>query len=100
MKNGKATQDHPELPGFEPRVIIPTIMVPNGDGSFNVRAGKPQIVEEEIGCAEFARHTGYSHSWIMQLCQVGAIKATQRAKGGKYFIPRSELVNFKHNPNE
>ena len=94
----KQPSDHPEL--FAPTILIPAIVVPNGDGSFNVRAGKPQVVGEEISTAEFAKRTGYSHSWIMQLCQSGEIKATQRAKHGRYFIPISELQFFKKSTTE
>lgn len=89
-----------ELPDF--RVHVPIVKVPQPDGSVLVKAGKPQILENEIGTAEFARMTGMSQSYVELLCNEGKLqwrRMTPKAKS-KFLIPASEVTRYLgSNPN-
>ena len=80
-----------EIPAFRPQVIIPTVMVPRGDGSFIVTAGKPQVMGEEVSTKEFSKLTGLSPKQVAKMCEEGKLAHRQPGgPGGHYFIPRSE----------
>jgi len=100
----KRTIDNPDqldLPAAEfrvPRVFTPTVRVPQPDGSILFRAGKPQVVEDEVDSKTFARETGMSRSHVNYLCHIGEIKArhmTTRPRS-KYLIPVSEIERFRN----
>ena len=65
-------------PAAIPEVIIPAIRVPQSDGSVLFKAGKPVVVEAQIGTAEAARIMGMSRRWVIAECESGNFKTAHR----------------------
>ena len=99
----KSDDDHqiPLLPEFcAPRVIYPTITIPQGNGSFLISAGKPQIIGPEIGARQAAEILGLSVRQTEYLFEIGNFQTAHKPSGkprGKWLVQRSE-VEARKNP--
>lgn len=90
------SEDQLEWSEFKPIVQFPTIAIPQSDGSFIIKPGKPQVISGEVGCTQAAKLVGLSASRIMQLCSEGKIQARQPSGfKGKYLIPLSEIERLR-----
>lgn len=83
---------------FKPVVRFEPVMVPLGNGKFEVTAGKPIVsqADDEIDTAEFAKHARITQSYCQQLCSEGAIVARRMSgkKRSKFLISLSELTRY------
>ena len=81
-----------------PDIFIPTIRIPQPDGSLLIRAGKPVLVEPEMGTMEFSRLTHISREYVIELIQEGRITARRMSpkERSHYLIPRSEAERFRN----
>lgn len=88
----RVCDDQLEWPEFKPRISFNPVLIPQGDGSFLVKPGKPIVTGGEVSTAVFAKIAGLSQSRVIQLCQSGYLQY-RRPGGprGKMLIPRSEL---------
>jgi hypothetical protein len=94
---GRPNDNHQaELPLFSvPTVIVPAIRIPQPDGSILFKAGKPVVVEEQIGTAEAARLLGMSQRWVITECILGRFKTAYQPSGrvhGNWKIARTEVL--------
>ena len=96
MKNA-APKNQVEMPFVEPMFHVPVIKMRQPDGSLLIKAGKPEIVDQEVSITEFHKETGISRRHIATLCEQGFIKHRRLTpkKDSKILIPRSELARFK-----
>ena len=81
-----------------PLFTVETVVIPQGDGSYMVRAGKPVLGPEYIGTAVAARLLGLSQRTIEHECDLGLFK-TAFKPGGKprsmWKIARAEVLGRK-----
>ncbi len=86
------------VPSVPPSVSVPSVLVPGAaPGTWELRTGKPVVVEAEIGTTEFARLVGISQSHTEALISEGKLKArraTPKPKS-KFLIPRSEVARYR-----
>ena len=96
MGHTNTTGNHPELPLWAPpTVVIPTVRVPQPDGSILMRAGKPVVIEDEIGTTEAARLLGLSQRTIELQCEDGSFKSAFKPggkPGSKWRLSRAEVM--------
>jgi hypothetical protein len=81
-----------------PEVIIPAVCTPQLDGSVLVKAGKPVLVEVEIGTREASRILGRSPRWVRAECDLSRFKTAHKPGtqiGSWWKIARSEVVARK-----
>jgi hypothetical protein len=80
-----------------PPVHVPVIKIRQPDGSLMVKAGRPEIVESEVGVTIFHQETGISKRHIATLCEQGAIQHRRLTpkKDSKILIPRTEIDRFR-----
>jgi len=86
------------LPTFTPVVRIPTTVLPGARaGEWTIKAGKPEVVEEELTAPEFAHEANLSLRYVNQLCDDGSIQSRRKSNRRKshYLIPRSELARWE-----
>ena len=85
-----------------PEVIIPSVKVFQSDGSVLFKAGKPVVIEAQIGTAEAARIMGMSRRWVISECESGTFKTSYRPSlkaRGWWKIARAEgLARLKNQP--
>ena len=85
-----------------PEVIIPSVKVFQSDGSVLFKAGKPVIIEAQIGTAEAAKLLGMSRRWVIAECESGNFKTAHRPglKARSWWkIARAEaLTRLKNQP--
>jgi hypothetical protein len=102
--NPASNSNQAELPLFIcPTVIIPPVKIPQPDGSILIKAGKPVIVEEEIGIAEAAKILGLSVRHLEYQCSIGLFKTAYKPGGrprSQWRIARSEVLERKNIPSE
>jgi hypothetical protein len=81
---------------FKPRVRIPAVVIPQGNGQFLIQPGKPQIEGDEITTREFAKAANLSMSRVITLCQEGRIASRRKTdiRKSHYLIPRTELERW------
>jgi len=76
-------------------VKFPTIMIPQGNGDFLIRAGRPVETGEEVTVREAATLLKLSVRRINELCDVGKIKSRRPSQSSspnaKRLIPASEI---------
>lgn len=87
----------------EPEVVTPTVRIPQPDGSLLFRAGKPVVVEKEIGTAEAARILGLSPRRVEFLCEQGDFTTAHKPGGrpkSRWRIARSEVLERKQRSAE
>jgi len=85
-----------------PQVIIPVIRIPQPDGSILFKAGKPTILENEIGTVEAARLLGLSQRSIELQCEDGSFKSAFKPggkPGSKWRLARSEVLARRPPPD-
>ena len=78
-----------------PEVIIPSVKVFQSDGSVLFKAGKPVVIEAQIGTAEAARIMGMSRRWVIAECEAGKFKTSYRPglkPRGWWKISRAEVL--------
>ncbi len=78
-----------------PRVVIPTVTVRQVDGSILSKAGKPIILEDELGISEAARLLGMSCRWVQTQCELGNFKTAHKPglkDRSQWRIARSEVI--------
>lgn len=98
-KKPKDDESQLEWPEFKPQVIIPTVMIPQRDGSYLVKPGKPEVIGEETDVKRAAKLTGLSVRRIQAMCESGEIQCRQPSgPKGKYFIPLSEIERMRGEP--
>lgn len=90
-----------DLPAAEfkvPRVVTPTVRVPQPDGSILFKAGKPQVVEDEVDTHTFAKEVGMSQRNVQYLCYIGQIKSRRMSHRprSKHLIPVSEIERYRN----
>ncbi len=87
-----------EMPFVEPMIRVPVIKVRQPDGSLLFKAGRPEIVEEEVSVVMFHKETGVSPRHIVRLCDEGLIQHRRLTpkKVSKILIPRSEIDRYKN----
>ena len=83
-------------PAFRPVVHVPVLMVPQGNGEFLVKSGKPVVATDEVGTREFAKLTGLSQRHVVTLCDEGRLKCRRKSslKKSEYLIPREEAARL------
>jgi hypothetical protein len=84
-----------------PTVHIPTIKIPQPDGSLLLKRGQPQVLEDEIGTAEAAKILGMGQRIIEHDCDVGLFKTAYKPsakKRGRWKIARAEVWARKQPP--
>ena len=82
--------------GHSPHVVIPSIRVPNPDGSITIKAGRPVVVGDVVGCAEAARLLGVSRRWVAVQCDLGRFLSAYKPSGdgaGHWKLSRSEVLS-------
>jgi len=81
-----------------PMVCVPVIKVQQPDGSLLFKAGRPEIVEDEVSVSAFHKETGVSKRHIATLCEQGLIQHRRLTpkKDSKILIPRSEIARFRN----
>jgi hypothetical protein len=108
MKSKRTTMKPAKAKGptvaFRPVVQFKPVIVPLGNGNFELKSGPPIVTngEPEITAPDFARETGLSLRYVNQLCDEGAIKSRRKSQKVKshYLILRSELERFNRLRNE
>ena len=85
-----------EMPFVEPIFRVPLIKLRQPDGSLLVKAGRPEIVDDEVSVSEFHKETGVSKRHIATLCEQGFIQHRRLTpkKDSKIMIPRTEIDRF------
>jgi len=80
-----------------PRVRVPTVLIPQGDGSYLVKTGAPVLDHDEIGTREFARRANISQDHACRLCDLGVIRCRRKSPRphSSYLIPASEVERFR-----
>ena len=58
----------------QPLVTVPTVVVPAGDGTWTLRAGKPIVESDVVGTRKAARILGLSMRRVQSLCEEGLIE--------------------------
>jgi hypothetical protein len=86
----------------EPTFSVPVIRTRPPDGSILIKAGRPEVVEDEVTISEFHRETRVSKRYIAELCEQGLIQHRRLTpkKDSKILIPRSELDRYLHLDDE
>jgi excisionase family DNA binding protein len=82
-------------PPFKPVVTFPTISVPQADGSYLVRPGKPTIHgtdKEYVSTADAAKILGLSLRRIETLCEEGRLTWTRIGERGNYRISIQSII--------
>lgn len=93
-------------PTTPPTLVTPWVRIPQPDGSYLLRPGKPIVEEEEIGTAEMAKILGVSQRRAETICdemlQEGIDwRRNPSKKGrGKYRIKRTSVLRLKGVPAE
>jgi hypothetical protein len=67
-----------QSPHFHPTITIPAIMVPQPDGSYNIKAGRPVIDSERIGARRACALLCISPRWFEQLCDEGCFQTARK----------------------
>jgi hypothetical protein len=82
---------------WEPKVSVTTLVIPQANGEFLVKVGKPVVLPDEIGTREAARILGLSQRQVQSLVDSGAFQYVNRPgqKRGKYFLSRAEVLARK-----
>lgn len=95
---------HPEkvhLAFNMPTVVIPSVKIPQPDGSILIKAGKPFIAEEDMGLTEASKILGLSPRYLEYQCSIGVFK-TARKPGGRprsrWRIARREVMERRNGP--
>lgn len=84
-------------------VVTPTLKIPQPDGSFLIKAGKPQMIEPDMSVAEAARLLRLSVRWIELQCEQGMFQGAYKPGGrpkSRWRIPRSEVMARRLPPSE
>lgn len=83
-----------------PTVFTPTLSVRQPDGSVLFRAGKPQVVEPELGTIAAGKLLGLSPRRILEMCYQGDFPGANQPGGpnGRWRIPRAEVMKRKEPP--
>jgi len=90
-------------PGARPPLITtPWTRIPQPDGSFVMRPGKPVIQDEEIGTAHAARILGLSQRRIESMCDEGVLAQGEdwwrmpgSSRPGKYRIKLASVMRLR-----
>ncbi|MGD0252316.1 MAG: hypothetical protein ABSC01_06420 [Verrucomicrobiota bacterium] len=98
----KRTKTIPAATPRQPTFLVPVIKLRQPDGSLLVKAGRPEIVNDEVGVSEFHKETGISKRHIATLCEQGLIQHRRLTpkKDSKILIPRSEISRFRNLDDE
>ena len=77
---------------------VPVLKLRQPDGSLLVKAGRPEIVPDEVSVAIFSKETGVSKRYIAELCEQGYIQHRRLTpkKDSKILIPRPELDRYRN----
>jgi hypothetical protein len=88
----------PAASPVEPAFSVPVIKMRQPDGSLLVKAGRPEMVADEVSVSTFHKETGVSKRHIATLCEQGLIQHRRLTpkKDSKIMIPRSEIERFHH----
>lgn len=70
---------------------FPTVKIPQGDGSYLIRPGKPVEREELIFPKEAAKLLGCSVFSVYRYVDMGLLTARQTYKKARYRLKRSEV---------
>ena len=90
------TSANPKSAYIEPMVHVPAIKLRQSDGSLLIKAGRPEVLPDEVSVTEFHRETGISKRHIATLCEQGLIhhRRLSPKRDSKILIPRSEVVRY------
>jgi len=82
----------------DPVFAAPVIKTRQPDGSILIKAGRLEIVPDEVTVAEFHRETRVSKRYIAELCEQGLIQHRRLTpkKDSKILIPRSEIDRYRN----
>jgi len=82
---------------WKPRVRFPTIMVPNPDGSWLAKPGRPIVLSDIIGTREAALILGISQRRMQDICDAGLVEVERTGFGKKphYRISMASLMKHK-----
>src|SRR5438045_1111298 len=85
-----------DLPAFAPVVTIPTIMVPQPNGDFLIKPGKPVVESDAVGTRKASRILGLSLRRVQTMCEEGLIES-ERPGGprGHYRIKLADVMKRK-----
>lgn len=87
---------------FQVQVHIPTIRLPQADGSLLIKAGRPVVLAEDICTREAARILGLSQRHIETQCHLGDFKSAYKPGGrpkSKWKISLTEVLARKQQPD-
>jgi len=98
MKTKTTPKNQVEMPFVEPMFRVPVLKFRQPDGSILVKAGRPEVVEEEVSVSVFHKETGVSKRYIAELCEQGHIQHRRLTpkKDSKILIPRSEIDRYRN----
>jgi hypothetical protein len=100
--NGSKGQAQRELPLFAiPVVHVPTVRIPQPDGSILIKAGKPVILDDEVTVAEAAKLIGLAKRTIEAQCALGQFRTACKPggrPGSKWKISREEVLARRNPP--
>ena len=108
MKSGRKNDTHTaemfDASQFRPRVRFEPTVIPQGNGEFLIKPGKP-IVEQatdEIALPKAARELGLSIRYMEQLCELGHIQHRRKSakKRSHIMIPRTEIIRYQQKQKE
>lgn len=94
MKRG---EDHHTLilPGMD--CTFSSVVVPQADGSYLVKPGKPIITGDEIPVNTAAKILGLSERRVLSMIEEGRFPSANQpgGKSGKWLLSRSEVIGCK-----
>lgn len=88
-----------------PTIITSWVKIPQPDGSFILKPGRPVVASEEIGTAEAARILGLSRDHVARICDEGKLllegvdwrklpPKPGTIRGGNYHIKRASIIRL------
>lgn len=84
-----------------PHVFVPTIRIPNADGSILIKPGKPVVSSPMIWAAEAAKMLGLSPRTIQYQCSVGLFETAWKPggrPGSKWRLSLDEVLARRDAP--
>lgn len=94
----KTPVNHPELAFVVPTMMIPTVKIPQPDGSVLIKPGKPIEVGDDVTVTEAAKILGLSSRQVQKLCQDGNFNSAHKPGGtpkSTWRISRNEVLARK-----
>ena len=96
VQGGKA------LRSSEPNYITPWMRIPQANGEYILKPGKPVVEETEIGTGEAAKLLGLSQRRVNEMCDEGIFvegrdwwRPPGRSRNGRYHLKRAAVLRLR-----